>query len=92
MEKGEFYLGPNQGKALYIVEYPFSDTFSAEKPINFYGLAAKVIDDTTGLNEYVDDPWVEHEPITGPGLYTAYVYVDKDHTGGLRDSFRFRVI
>lgn len=92
MGKKEFTLEPNNKKDLYIVSFPYNTTFEMDRSITFYGLLVKVIDDTTGLNEYVEYPWIEHDPITCKGIYTAYVYLDKDHTDGIFDTFKFRVI
>ena len=92
MAKKEFSLAPNTGKDLYIVQFPYLTTIQKDTAYSFYGLLAKVIDDTTGLNEFVENPWIEHDEITGSGVYTAYVYLDKNHTDGIYDTFKFRVV
>ena len=77
---------------LKIIFPPRLTTYYSNTVPNLFGFLCGLFDENDKLIDFYSDPWIEYPEFSKPGVYKAKVYLDKEHTNNIFDTFKYRIV
>ena len=79
-------------KFIKILKQPNITSYKSDGLVRFDGILCAIYDKDNNMIDFYAHPWIECPEFSKPGVYKAKVYLNKKHSNGIFDTFKYKII